>query len=551
MKPEDMTVEIDGKTMYKCPLCGKLYKKPQNMVQHLGHETGCETKEHFQELYDKLFLNGVRPVCKFHDCKNHATFKSFMQGYSDCCNRGHAAAYSNFIKRGQWSTLHNPEVEEKVRKVWSEKYGGHPMKDPSVRSKMEETCMKTYGCKNANQNESVKLKAIRTNLANRGVPYVLQDPELRKKINIINRQKNAEKLYKDFLVNVESRNYEPLFTFEEFLEYKPLKLKCKKCGKIDTIDIPSNLSICCITHGKPTEIEVIIDEILKSINVDYRFRDRQHLDRKEIDFFIPSKMIGIECNGGYFHSDSVLGSDKYYHINKTNEALQNGITLLQFWEDEIKHKSFIIKSMIKGKLGIYESSYRASKLRFSPVNHADGKTFMDANHIQGHALAKGGYYGLLDENNNIVCCAQIGDKRVIYKGTKDETVSELIRFATKLGTNVYGGFSKILKHVIPLLKMSGKTSIETFCDRRFSPDASKTVYAKTGFTLIDSAPEPSYWYYDKISTKHRYAYTKSILVEKFGDVIDNIKDKTEFEITDELGFFRLWDCGQFKFTLKL
>ena len=82
--------------------------------------------------------------------------------------------------------------------------------------------------------------------------------------------------------------------------------------------------------------------------------------------------------------------------------------------------------------------------------------------------------------------------------------------------------------------------IISYADRRyFNGD----LYRKLGFTFIKFT-SPNYWYFKKgkLNREHRYKYRKDVLVREGYDT-----NKTEHEIMGERGYYRIYDCGNFKF----
>ncbi len=52
---------------------------------------------------------------------------------------------------------------------------------------------------------------------------------------------------------------------------------------------------------------------------------------REVDIYIPEKKFAIEYNGDYWHSEK-FSRGKEYHIYKSNQAKNAGITLLHVWD---------------------------------------------------------------------------------------------------------------------------------------------------------------------------------------------------------------------------
>jgi hypothetical protein len=72
---------------------------------------------------------------------------------------------------------------------------------------------------------------------------------------------------------------------------------------------------------------------------------------------------------------------------------------------------------------------------------------------------------------------------------------------------------------------------------------SGNLYETLGF--IDQGNcGPNYWYFypNKMIRKHRFGFRKSILVKNGGD-----SKKTEWILMQEMGYDRIWDCGNKKF----
>jgi hypothetical protein len=73
-----------------------------------------------------------------------------------------------------------------------------------------------------------------------------------------------------------------------------------------------------------------------------------------------------------------------------------------------------------------------------------------------------------------------------------------------------------------------------------------------GFTCIDIL-KPDYSYYNKLSHRsnrlHKFGFGKSALKKRYPNIYDD--SKTEWEMMQELGYDRIWDCGKFKYELNI
>ncbi len=143
---------------------------------------------------------------------------------------------------------------------------------------------------------------------------------------------------------------------------------------------------------------------------------------KEIDIFVPSLGIGIECNGVYWHSEA-NGKGHEYHAEKQQAAAALGITLIQVWEDDWSGRSAVVKRMLAHKLGrSSEPLVHARKTTPSLVSKDEAQAFFDSHHIQGWVRAT--HYLALSHEDDIV--AMMGLTRTDVSG---QTL-RLERFAT-------------------------------------------------------------------------------------------------------------------------
>lgn len=309
----------------------------------------------------------------------------------------------------------------------------------------------------------------------------------------------------------------------------PLTLICKKCGHEFETRGDNHLS----GHGCPNCVKNVskweneINEFIKSLGVETETSNRAILNGREIDIFIPSKMIGIECDGLRWHNE--LYVDKKYHQEKTINAEKNGITLMHFFEDEWKYKKDIVKSIIRNRVGVDVRPIYARKCELVQIDWKTTASFLDENHIQGKVRSKinyGLYFG-----KELVAVMTFGSLRKNLGNSKKDGHYELLRYANKLNTIVVGGASKILKHFLseykPLL-------IKSYCDKRLFKG---NLYNTLGFSYVHTS-QPNYFYVVNDKRENRFKYRKDALVsEGFA------KDKSEHEIMLERKMYRIYDCG--------
>jgi len=263
--------------------------------------------------------------------------------------------------------------------------------------------------------------------------------------------------------------------------------------------------------------EIFIREFLDSIGIYYE-QNYKSLG-KELDFYIPEKRIAIELNGIYWHCE-LQGKTKNYHLEKTELCEKNNIQLLHFWDIEVNGKPEIVKSMIKSKLGLTKRIF-ARKCLIKEIGSKEAVSFLELNHLQGgiHSRKCLGLY----HDDELVSVATLSKPRFTKKYDW-----ELIRFATKLNTTVIGGLSKLMKYV--------NGTVISYANRRWSTG---NVYDKCGFTFVQDTDPSYYWTGDFKSLFNRMKFQK----HKLKDFPTYCITKSERQIMEEMGYTRVWDCG--------
>ena len=351
-------------------------------------------------------------------------------------------------------------------------------------------------------------------------------------------------------------------------------IKCKECGKYfsiidgrhlqshgmtkfdyvmkygDTNLITSNLknklSECAYKmninpnweHNSSSYEKNIINLINES-GIDLIHDDRNILDGKELDIYIPNKSIAIEVNGNMFHSERFGKKDKNYHLEKTNRCNEKGINLLQIFEDEIVFHKNIVYNKILHIIGADNNKLRIGgrKCRIKEIDNESASIFLNEFHIQGFASSTvylGAFY-------NDVLIGVMTFKKEEEKGKWD-----LNRFASDYNYICQGVGGKLFKYFI---KKYNPLEVKSFADRRWTINKDNNLYTNLGFILTDVL-KPDYKYYnpkiDKFRRFHKFNFRKQILSKKYNLDIN----LTEDEMTKELGYDRIWDCGLFKYVWK-
>lgn len=291
---------------------------------------------------------------------------------------------------------------------------------------------------------------------------------------------------------------------------------------------------CPMCKSWQSKGEIELSDFIKSLGIDVVNNSRKIIG-DELDIFIPEYNIAIEYDGEYWHSTANRGAKNGYL--KYLKCLDNNISLFTFRDSEWKSKKEIIKSVLVNKFGKSKTNLYARKCEIKLVDKFSKSKFLVDNHLQGKcgsSIDLGLYY-----ENILVSIMTFGKRRKNMGSSSKDDEYELIRFCTKLNISVIGGASKLLKHFIKNYKPN---IIVTFANNRWSDGG---LYEKIGFNFSHNS-KPSYKYLVNNVLKDRFNYRKDVLVKEGFD-----ESKTEFEIMDERGFPRLYDCGNKVYKLNL
>lgn len=292
---------------------------------------------------------------------------------------------------------------------------------------------------------------------------------------------------------------------------------------------------CPICANKLSKSE---DEIYNMLtkhfgNNDVEQRNREILCGKEIDIFVKSKNIGIEYNGIRWHSEK-FGKDRFYHLNKTLKCNKKGVKLIQIFEDEFIEKYEIVLSKIKQIFGINNDIQKISarKCVIHEISFDLSKSFLEKNHIQGFDRASV-YLGCFYVDKLIGVMTFVNEKNGMWN---------LSRFATDNNYVCRGVGGKLFSY---FMRNYNPISIKSFADRRWTLNPNDNFYTKLGFKL-ESETIPDYKYTKGFKRIHKFNFRKKTLHRKYGFPLS----MTEKEMAKELGYYKIWDCGLFKYVWK-
>jgi len=255
--------------------------------------------------------------------------------------------------------------------------------------------------------------------------------------------------------------------------------------------------------------------------------NRKVLSGRELDIYIPSHHFAIEYCGEFWHSEKGR-PDKLHLFHKWKECQQQGIQLVCIFETEWLNRKYQILNLLKSKLSPSQK-IPARKCEFVKLMPYVAKNFINRNHIQGIKIVGQYVYGLI-YNGEIVAVMTF---RLHHRNSKDIVLN---RFCCVDRISVVGGASKLLKNA---MKENNWTEVLSWSDNRWS---NGNLYRKLGFELKLNL-KPDYFYWDGSKILSKQSCTKKALHAR--------KDQTEAERAEELGLFKIWDCGKKAWTYSI
>ena len=310
----------------------------------------------------------------------------------------------------------------------------------------------------------------------------------------------------------------------------PVEIICKKHGSFfqrftDHVNSRQGCPTCAL--GKTSsrweeDFSVFIES--KGFPVIRHYRD--WWGQKEIDIYIPSLHLGFELNGARYHNVTV--KPRSFHKQKSEQALKAGINLIHLWDIWGENKCLDI---VSHKLGL-SKKFHARKTHVRKIDQKTANTFYGANHLRG-SVGTGFSFGAFLEDELIACMS--------FRKINSEGV-ELSRYASLKGTQLVGGFSKLLAHFEKQNTQFDK--VISWAYRDICPDPSKSVYAKTGFALVGNSLQM--FYYD--SRTERVVNRQQLMKHKLSKLWEDfVPELTEKENCERHGYLQCFDSGIWKF----
>lgn len=147
----------------------------------------------------------------------------------------------------------------------------------------------------------------------------------------------------------------------------------------------------CVHHTSKGEL--IIKEFIQQFVSDFeKGRGLLSNSKYEIDLYSPSRKIGIEFCGQYWHGERANSLNKTKHAEKFKQAEQAGIRLVTIYDSELYNNPERLEGYLKAILNVTERRLGARDTVVKQINAKVCLDFCDKHHIQGgvHGTV---YYG--------------------------------------------------------------------------------------------------------------------------------------------------------------
>jgi len=309
------------------------------------------------------------------------------------------------------------------------------------------------------------------------------------------------------------------------------KFRCKLCGKVFKTKLAwirySRVSSCGCVKGNFSFAASEIGHFIESEGLEAFYgKNEKKFDIYKADIYVPSCDLVIEYNGIRYHSKNPKDDlEKFNYIKDKHN-------IIVIYEDEWLKRKNCFKRLVLNKLGINKPKFRIrpQKCVIKLLDNKEVKEFYEKYHYQGHANSKyniGVFY-----NDRLVACMSI--KSPTRQNSGDWEIS---RMACHWDYRIFGLWSYLLKWVRLNNLISGR--IITFSDNRLMTG---DVYEKMGMNR-DGEINPDYYW-----VRGRNRYHKSGLRKTKEE---KLSGKTERQLREEQGYFRIFDLGKVKWVLDL
>jgi hypothetical protein len=549
-------------SMFKEKFIFKNYSEEWNYINEFCTKHNLTNLPFKEKVYCCVNSISIKPMCKNPNCYNTPSFVNSTIGYRDYCSKKCISSDPNIKKLKEEKSIQNfgtkfpaqsKLIKDKIIQTNNLVYGGNsPMSNNKIKEKSKQKLIDSWGVDNPSKSkillekriESFKKSNYKENFKKKSLEkYGVEHPWMNQEIH----KKTIDSFYQRYKDRIISKIDGLNIQFIDFNhKSNTLGFYCNNCKRNFEIisyqfyyRTDSNQNQICTNCFPISENSSLMQiDLLKFVQENYKneilTNEKSIIKPYEIDIFLPEIKLGFEFNGLWWHSENF--KDKTYHKKKFEMAKKSGIQIITIWEDDWVIKKDICKSFILNKLGLNNNKIYARKCIIKEVSYLEGSLFLDDNHLQGNCKSSfrvGLYY-----EDKLVSLMTFGKLRLPLSSKSTANDWELLRFVNLKNTTCIGSASRLLKYFISKIKPN---KVISYSDNLISKGE---LYEKIGFNYIHTS-EPGYWYVINKQRQHRFNWRKSKLVKLGYD-----KDKTEWEIMNEMGYYRIFNAGNKKWELS-
>lgn len=317
-----------------------------------------------------------------------------------------------------------------------------------------------------------------------------------------------------------------------------LNAKHKLCGTRFSISAEGHLDSvhggCPKCAGSLSQSEDDIEHFLSGLGFRTEKRNREVLEGKEIDIYLPEQGLAIEYNGDYWHSDET-GTAHNYHLKKRRLACEKGVRLIHVYEYLYREKRELVLRMLARAAGVDPIREMARKCKVVRLSQADATEFYFQHHLMGTVTAS--LHLGLEREGSVVCAASFGKRYGLPEGE-----TEMMRFCLPPELSVTGGMNRLVKHAAGILGTEichSSVVLDWFTGASFSA---------SGWRYIGDTAPSYVWTHPRRQPVKRWQAQRKHLPRLLGEGFDpTLSEKQNME---RAGYRRVWNCGNAKYLLK-
>lgn len=325
------------------------------------------------------------------------------------------------------------------------------------------------------------------------------------------------------------------------------KCDCGNLHKAFFYNVRSGNTTSCgclnVSHsGSKAELE--IKEYIETMAT-VEQHNRELLEGKEIDIYIPEYKIGMEYNGSAYHAtvnNIYENKPKTYHRDKFLSAKHKGIHLIQIFDVDWDRNQDKIKMYLKSLLMKNERIY-ARQTKIVKLSKQEAHEFIDQYHIQGKAQLGAIAYGLVKDG---VLYSVMTFDRLRMKTAPDNHF-ELHRYCVRDGYTVLGGAEKLFKHFI---NEYNPPYILSYSDNDYFLGG---IYERLKFENAGQCTPRYYWYLNGVELKRekcQLKHLRELYPELLQEAYDVNASNKEVYVMQSLGAQQVWRSGNTKWEWK-